>query len=294
MLAAVFLFCVPRGADKFIKVYFPDGRSVTAELAVTEAERARGLMFREKIAFDQGMLFLMPGEDYHAFWMKNTLISLDILWLDKDNYSNIIMVPNFNVVNAVEKAYQDAWEQNDQQSSFRSAKINFYKDAISLLYNYGNMKKAAEFYAKLRKEEPGAHRLPLDEFVMKEWAEDVRDASVKQATDQISGLIYQSCLYLALGDDESAIAHERMARYLYNSYMKAVDGIEERVGLPSYAQMKQSIVEFCMKSFPPALGAILQDRLAQEAAAQGSTQLPNARTPIVPGSGAILPLPAAK
>lgn len=84
MLAAVFLFCVPRGADKFIKVYFPDGRSVTAELAVTEAERARGLMFREKIAFDQGMLFLMPGEDYHAFWMKNTLISLDILWLDKD------------------------------------------------------------------------------------------------------------------------------------------------------------------------------------------------------------------
>jgi len=78
------LFCASRGADKFVKVYFPDGRSVTAELAITDAERARGLMSREKIAVDQGMLFLMPSEDYHAFWMKNTIIALDILWLDKD------------------------------------------------------------------------------------------------------------------------------------------------------------------------------------------------------------------
>ena len=83
-VVGTFLFCASRETDKFVKIYFPDGRSVTAELAVTDAERARGLMFREKIAVDQGMLFCLPGEDYHAFWMKNTLIALDILWLDKD------------------------------------------------------------------------------------------------------------------------------------------------------------------------------------------------------------------
>jgi hypothetical protein len=84
-VAAGFVFCGrPSEQDKFTKIVFPSGRAITAELAITEAERARGLMFREKIAPDQGMLFCFEQEDKHAFWMKNTLIPLDILWLDRD------------------------------------------------------------------------------------------------------------------------------------------------------------------------------------------------------------------
>jgi hypothetical protein len=68
--------------EKFVKVYFPDGRAVTAELAVTDEERQQGLMFREKLDENQGMLFLFEGEDVHAFWMKNMKFAIDILWLD--------------------------------------------------------------------------------------------------------------------------------------------------------------------------------------------------------------------
>lgn len=72
------------GEKKFVQVFFPDGFSVTAELAVTDEERQLGLMFRTEIYPDQGMLFIFEEEGYHSFWMKNMNFPLDILWLDKD------------------------------------------------------------------------------------------------------------------------------------------------------------------------------------------------------------------
>jgi len=85
LTAESLLFCQPAPKDKFVKIYFPDGKAVTAELAVSDAERQKGLMFREKLAPDQGMLFVFEEEGRYSFWMKNTLIFLDLLWLDKDH-----------------------------------------------------------------------------------------------------------------------------------------------------------------------------------------------------------------
>jgi hypothetical protein len=69
----------------------PDRRSVCigsacfdAELAVTADERARGLMFRESLPPGTGMLFVFPREGRHGFWMKNTLIELDIVFIGAD------------------------------------------------------------------------------------------------------------------------------------------------------------------------------------------------------------------
>lgn len=54
------------------------------ELAKTQNQRNRGLMFRRHLAQDRGMLFVFTQDHFWSFWMKNTYIPLDIIWMDKD------------------------------------------------------------------------------------------------------------------------------------------------------------------------------------------------------------------
>jgi uncharacterized protein len=69
------------------KVYLssPQGEtSVSVEIVATEAKIERGLMYREHLPPDDGMLFLMREDRIWSFWMRNTLIPLDIIFIAKD------------------------------------------------------------------------------------------------------------------------------------------------------------------------------------------------------------------
>jgi uncharacterized membrane protein (UPF0127 family) len=54
---------------------------VRVEIADREEERARGLMFRNSLAEDAGMLFVYPQEGMRTFWMKNTYLPLDLIFI---------------------------------------------------------------------------------------------------------------------------------------------------------------------------------------------------------------------
>jgi uncharacterized protein len=60
------------------------GAQVLAEIARTETERERGLMFRTSLEDGKGMLFIFDKDDRLAFWMKNTLIPLSLAYIASD------------------------------------------------------------------------------------------------------------------------------------------------------------------------------------------------------------------
>ena len=63
-------------------VTLPDGYAVHVETAADEETRAQGLMFRDSVREGTGMLFLFPEAGDFPFWMKNTLVPLDMIWID--------------------------------------------------------------------------------------------------------------------------------------------------------------------------------------------------------------------
>ena len=66
-----------------IPIYLND-KEIWVEIVRTPEERARGLMGRTHLAEDEGMLFIFEKEDYHSFWMKDTLLPLSIAFIDRE------------------------------------------------------------------------------------------------------------------------------------------------------------------------------------------------------------------
>ena len=75
------------GADPatlgLIQITLPGGTTIQAEVADTPQKRATGLMYREHLAADRGMLFIFSQAQAWVFWMKNTKISLDLIWINE-------------------------------------------------------------------------------------------------------------------------------------------------------------------------------------------------------------------
>lgn len=59
-------------------------KQIDVEFATTDLQREKGLMYRKSMEETQGMLFVFAREEEQSFWMKNTYISLDIIYLDEE------------------------------------------------------------------------------------------------------------------------------------------------------------------------------------------------------------------
>lgn len=82
-LMIISIFSLACAEEKIRKVCFKNV-CVSAETASTPEEKQRGLMFRKNLGELSGMFFVNQREGLYPFWMKNTLIPLDIIWISKD------------------------------------------------------------------------------------------------------------------------------------------------------------------------------------------------------------------
>lgn len=63
-------------------VTYPDGTTIRAEMAINVLDQSRGLMFREELPPNAGMIFVFMDQAERSFWMYRTKIPLDIIWMN--------------------------------------------------------------------------------------------------------------------------------------------------------------------------------------------------------------------
>ncbi len=73
-----------KNQENLVSVALPNGTKFLVEIANTDQLREQGLMHRDHLPPDRGMLFVFEREQIWAFWMKNTLIPLDVIWMDSN------------------------------------------------------------------------------------------------------------------------------------------------------------------------------------------------------------------
>ena len=122
-----FLILLAGCIQYYDEIIIDNGQSlikINVEIADDNDERSKGLMFREKLDESSGMFFIFENEENRTFWMKNTLIPLDIIFIDE----------NFEIVDVKYALPCKA----DSCALYKSAKPSKYVLEVNANFSAGN------------------------------------------------------------------------------------------------------------------------------------------------------------
>ena len=134
-LAAGLCACSP---EKTVTVTLPDGFEVTARLADTPSKQEKGLMFVTNLPENEGMLFVFDQEEDQIFWMKNTLIDLDMVFIGADKTVTAVadeMPHSYTYTPDDEVAYTSGWGQFVLELAAKTAARHGVQPGEKLLFS---------------------------------------------------------------------------------------------------------------------------------------------------------------
>ena len=223
--------------------------------AIYWAERGKEKFSAEKDKFKRLSCDRMIFQSLAAAFGMGRLVYLKKI-------EHLEMTPNTKIVDAVNKAYQDAMALHGEQT-IGGAYGNFLVDAIVTLYKFGEKKKAEEYRkigSSIKLFGDRFTKYPLEEFVLKELAEDMKAASYAQAQGTVQSYLINSYYQNAIGEDEVAASYAAIAKQLYDRYQKFVSGTEKRRALPPWLQMAKTSLEITKQRIHPELAKVLEAR----------------------------------
>ena len=206
--------------------------------------------------------------------------------------------PNLDLTSKVNDAYLKLYEeetQPNQRDGILKAHRNFLKDAVYFLYENNRIAEAAKWYKMLGDKYPDNNILDdpnsfprnftLDEYAVARVQSELGDTSQERITGVIEGLLVNSYLQLAIGQDDRSIGFKLLARKVYDSYMKKIGAMKsnlERVGLPPFKELNQTVLNQLLNTQQPVLPyaarAVLRTQLGlpAESAVPPATNAPPA------------------
>ena len=121
-----------------VTVTLPDGFEVSARVADTPQTHEKGLMFVTELPENEGMLFVFDEEDELVFWMKNTLIDLDMIFLDANQTVTSVadeMPHSYTYTPDDQVAYAEGWGKYVLELSAKTAARHGVKEGTKLSFS---------------------------------------------------------------------------------------------------------------------------------------------------------------
>jgi len=164
--------------------------------------------------------------------------------------------PNLDIISKVNDAYLKMMAESDAGDSnhIHSAGYkNFLRDAIYFLYENDRISDAAKWFKYYGEKYPTTpmldsstnslqKNLTLDDYAIGRVQEDIGDTSQERVTSAVQGLLGQSYLDLAIGQNDSYAGYQLLAQKVYERYQKKMGRDEPRVALPLMSDLKHEVL----------------------------------------------------
>lgn len=187
--------------------------------------------------------------------------------------------PNLDIIPKVSAAYEQAAEEDaPNRDHIQTAHRNFVKDAVYFLYEHNRLQEAAQWYKYLGEKFPNKilldgntnsypRNVTLDEYAVSRIAEDVSELGKDRAQAAIEGLIQNSYMNLAVGEDDRAAGLMLLAQKVRESFMSRIP--QQRVevlGIAPFEQLKKKVLDHVLDSesqhsLPYAARAVIRTKL---------------------------------